>query len=169
MSFAANRAKVTTATTGAGTISLGSPLSGFQSFAAAGVPDGASVRYAIEDGSSWEIGLGTYSSSGATLTRNPSESSNSDAPIQLSGSAVVYVTLSAEDIEDLQSQNVKLLSNVSALLSDTVLTYVDGSVNTVATGDVIQTRSEGFSYQVASSGASNQHATTAGGVKLYVI
>ena len=33
----------------------------------------------------------------------------------------------------------------------------------------MQTRKEGFAYQVAASGASDQHVTTAGGVKLYVL
>lgn len=93
-----NRAKMTTATTGTGTITLGSASSGFQSFADAGVLDGDTVRYVIEDGTSWEIGSGLYTSSGTTLTRSVLESSNSDAAINLSGSATVFVTAVAEDI-----------------------------------------------------------------------
>jgi len=87
-----NRAKTGTATTGTGTITLGSAESGYQSFADAGVTDGDVVRYVIEDGTDWEIGTGTYTASGTTLTRTVSESSNSDAAINLSGSAVVYVS-----------------------------------------------------------------------------
>lgn len=93
-----NRARMTTATTGTGTITLGSASSGFQTFAAAGVADGDSVRYVIEDGTAWEIGTGVYTSSGTTLTRSVLESSNSDAAINLSGSATVFVTAVAEDI-----------------------------------------------------------------------
>jgi hypothetical protein len=93
-----NRAKVSTATTGTGTITLGTAESGYQSFADAGVADGDVVRYVIEDGTDWEIGTGTYTASGTTLTRTVSESSNADAALNLTGSAVVYVSAAAEDI-----------------------------------------------------------------------
>lgn len=95
-----NRAKMTTATTGTGTITLGSAVSGYQSFADAGITDGNVVRYVIEDGTAWEIGTGTYTASGTTLTRTVLESSNSDAAISLSGSAEVYITAAAEDLLD---------------------------------------------------------------------
>lgn len=93
-----NRAKMTTSTTGTGTITLGSASSGFQSFAAAGVANGDTVRYVVEDGTAWEIGSGVYTASGTTLTRSVLESSNSDAAINLSGSATVFVTAVAEDL-----------------------------------------------------------------------
>lgn len=96
-----NRAKMTTATTGTGTITLGSASSGYQSFASAGVVNADVVRYVIEDGTSWEIGTGTYTASGTTLSRTPSESSAGGAAISLSGNAEVYVTASAEDLNEL--------------------------------------------------------------------
>lgn len=93
-----NRAKMTTATTGTGSITLGSASSGFQSFAAAGLINADVVRYVIEDGTAWEIGTGTYTATGTTLTRSVSESSNADAALNLTGSAVVYVSAAAADI-----------------------------------------------------------------------
>jgi len=89
---------MSTSTTGTGTITLGSALSGYQTFAQAGITNGQTVRYAIEDGTNFEIGSGVFTSSGTTLTRSVTESSNSDNAISLSGSGEVFITASAADI-----------------------------------------------------------------------
>lgn len=96
----ANRAYMTTATVGTGTVVLGSPPAGYQSFSDAGIADGAIVRYVIENGYSWEIGSGVYSAAGPSLTRTPSESSSGGAAISLTGNSIVYVTPSAADLQD---------------------------------------------------------------------
>ncbi len=93
-----NRAKMSTSTTGTGTITLGSAETGYQSFADAGVANGDVVRYVIEDGDDWEIGSGTYTATGTTLTRTVDESSNADAALNLTGSAVVFITAAAGDV-----------------------------------------------------------------------
>ena len=108
-----NRAKMTTATTGAGTVTLGSASSGFQSFADAGVADGDVVQYVIEEGANFEIGTGTYTASGTTLTRTPTESSNSDAAITLAGSAQVAITAVAADMNRLQNEGSDIVTVAS--------------------------------------------------------
>ena len=101
-----NRAKMTTSTTGTGTITLGSASTGFQSFADAGVSNGDVVQYVIEELSNFEIGTGTYTASGTTLTRTVQESSNSDNAISLAGNAVVFISAVASDSKYLAERRV---------------------------------------------------------------
>jgi len=107
----ANMASMTTATTGTGTITLGTANSGFQSFSAAGVSDGDSVRYTIQDGDAWEMGTGVYTSSGTTLTRNVEESSTGSA-ISLSGTADVFLSPSYKDFLETQKGTISSSGNV---------------------------------------------------------
>lgn len=92
-----NLARVTTTTTGTGTITLGAAVDGFKDFATAGVTDGQVVTYSVRDGNNSEVGRGTYTASGTTLTRTVLSSTNSNNPIDLSGSAEVIITAAAED------------------------------------------------------------------------
>ena len=62
-----DRVKETSTTSGTGTLTLAGAASGFQAFSAVG--DGNTTYYAVIDGTNWEVGLGTYTSSGTTLAR----------------------------------------------------------------------------------------------------
>ena len=144
-----NRAKVNTATTGTGTLTLGSAVDGYQTFADAGVADADVVRYVIEDGANWEIGTGTYTATGTTMSRTPSESSNAGAAISLSGSAVVYVAMSAaetlqqDDIGATIQAHSTVLDNTTASFTTTQETKLAG-IETGATADQTITAGSGL-------------------------
>ena len=90
-----DRVKETTATTGTGTVTLAGASTGFQSFSVIG--DGNTTYYALVSGTDWEIGIGTYTASGTTLSRDTVlESSNSGSAITLSGTSDVFCTYAAE-------------------------------------------------------------------------
>jgi len=63
----ANRVKETSTTTGTGTYTLAGAVAGFQSFSAIG--NAKLCVYVAEDGTNWEVGIGTYTSVGTTLAR----------------------------------------------------------------------------------------------------
>lgn len=101
-----DRVGMSTTTTGTGALTLGSALgnvspnlAAFVSFASAGIANGQLVSYLILDANNnWEVGIGTYTSAGTLLSRTPLWSNNSNAAINLSGNAQVFITEIAEDV-----------------------------------------------------------------------
>jgi len=104
MAYVANRVYMTTATTGTGTITLGAAFSNsFCTFAEAGITNGQTVSYCIEDGNDFEIGTGVYTSAGTTMTRASVRLSkiggvSGTSKINLSGSATVRLIVAKEDL-----------------------------------------------------------------------
>ena len=93
-----DRVQETTTTTGTGTLTLGGAVAGFQTFAIIG--DGNTTYYAIVDPTTgeWEVGIGTYTASGTTLSRTTVfESSNSGSLVNFAaGTKNVFCTYPAE-------------------------------------------------------------------------
>lgn len=93
----ANRVQETTTTTGTGTVTLAGAVAGFQSFAVIG--DANTTYYTITSGNDWEVGIGTYTSSGTTLARTTvlSSSAGGTTKITLAGTSTVFVTYPSEE------------------------------------------------------------------------
>lgn len=101
-----NRAKMGTATTGTGTVTLGSAETGYFSFAEAGAANNGIYSYLIEDGNDFEFGYGTYTVSGTTLSRDKVIASKiagtaGTSKINLSGSAKVAIVSLEQNIHPL--------------------------------------------------------------------
>ena len=106
-----NRIKEATTTNGTGTVTLSGAAVGFQSFAAVG--NGNTTYYCIASQtlSEWEVGIGTYTLSGTTLSRGTVlSSSNAGALVNFSaGGKDVFVTYPSE-----KSVNLDASGNASA-------------------------------------------------------
>ena len=113
----ADRVKESTITTGTGAIALGGAVTNFETFSA-NLSNGDTTYYAIVDNTNnaFEVGLGTYNSSGNTLSRSVIASSNSNSAVNLGvGTKEVFITAIADKIvvED-GSNNVAIGGTVTA-------------------------------------------------------
>jgi hypothetical protein len=89
----ADRVRETTTVTGTGTATLLGAVSGYQSFAAVGNANTTYYVIANQSASEWEVGIGTYTASGTTLSRDTVlSSSNSGSLVNFSaGTKDVFV------------------------------------------------------------------------------
>jgi len=139
----ADRVKETTTTTGTGTLTLAGAATGFQSFSVIG--DGNTTYYSISSpsGSEWEVGIGTYTSSGTTLARTTIlASSNSGSAVNLSaGTKDVFVTYPAS----ISSANAVMMQSTTITENTTInagsngfsvghVTVISGKTVTVTSG-----------------------------------
>ena len=96
----ADRVQETSNTGGTGTLTLAGAVIGYQSFASAFVT-GQTVYYAITNGVNWEVGSGTFTAAGPTLSRDQVfASSNAGALVNFPGSVYVWDDQPAVSIAD---------------------------------------------------------------------
>ena len=121
----ADRVKETTTTTGTGTVTLAGASTGYQSFAAVGNANTTYYCIAGQTGNEWEVGIGTYTSVGTTLSRTTVlASSNAGSLVTFSaGTKDVFVTYPS-------SRSI----------------YADGTTLTATNSSILPATSGGTSY-----------------------
>jgi phage-related tail fiber protein len=105
----ADRVKETTTTNGTGTVTLLGASTGFQSFSVIG--DGNTTYYCIagQGTNEWEVGIGTYTASGTTLSRDTVLASSAGAPTKTTfsgGTKDVFVTYPASRSVNVDGSNI---------------------------------------------------------------
>jgi len=152
-----DRVQETTATTGTGTITLAGAVSGYQSFAVVG--NGNTTFYCITSGSAWEVGIGTYTSSGTTLARTTvlSNSSGNTSPISLTGTSTVFCTYPSE-----KSINQNAAGYISYDFSNSTLTSrLNFQTSTTNSSTGIYALPNGTSVAASWQAANNSDPTNA--------
>jgi len=132
-----DRVQVISTTTGTGTLTLGAAVDGYQSFSVIG--DGNTTYYTIVDKvtSDWEVGVGTYTASGTTLSRDTilASSTGGSAIDFAAGDKNVFVTYPAEKGVWLDASNKLAQSDftdldVSGTATINTATITSGTVST---------------------------------------
>jgi|TARA_B100001094_G_scaffold134955_2_gene130702 hypothetical protein len=130
-----DRVKETTATTGTGAISLGGAVANFQAFSAV-LSNADTTYYAIVDttNTAFEVGLGTYASSGNTLTRTTVlESSNSGSAVDFgAGSKSIFIAYPGEKSAYLDASNQLVINGTAVTSTPAELNILDGVTSTTA-------------------------------------
>ena len=110
-----DRVKETSSTSGTGTLTLSGAVTGFETFTA-NLSNGDTTYYCCTDNTDFEVGLGTFTSSGTTLARTTilASSNSNNAVNWSSGTRTVFCTLPATKAVILDaSGNVSLGGNLN--------------------------------------------------------
>ena len=112
--------KISVNNNGTGAISLGAAVPGYRGIEA--LTNAKVYSYAIQQGSQYEVGRGTYLSSGQQLSRTVLYSSNGNAAINVQAGAQVAFVALAEDLDAVQltSDMVAIEAAVLAAQADVV-------------------------------------------------
>ena len=165
-----DRIKETTTTTGTGTVTLLGASTGYQSFAAVGNANTTYYTIAGQTNSEWEVGIGTYTSSGTTLSRTTVlASSNSGSLVNFSaGTQDVFVTYPAE-----KSVNQDASGNVTNAGSITGTNMIASNGLHVNSQTVSASYTIAAGYSAVSAGpitvASGQSVTLGSGARWVVL
>jgi hypothetical protein len=136
----ADRVQETTTTTGTGSVTLLGAVTGFQTFAVVGNTNTTYYTIADQGGANWEVGIGTYSTTGPTLARTTVlSSSNSGSLVNFTaGTKTVFVTYPSS-----KSINLDASSNASALGTITSGTWNGTAILTTYGGTGLTTYTAG--------------------------
>ena len=136
-----DRVKQTTGTKGTGALALTGLLGGFQPFSGV-MSDGDTTYYAIHESggttNQWEIGFGTYTVAGNTLSRSVISSSNSDSPLDLVGSGTVFITYPA-DRSVIRNGESQLIAGASGIIFSDNSTFLSSSLNALKDAQITGT------------------------------
>jgi len=164
-----DRVKETSITAGTGALTLDGAVVGFQSFAAVG--NGNTTYYTIVDNiaNTWEVGVGTYTASGTTLSRDTvlANSSGNTSPLNLtSNTKDVFVTYPAGRSVYSDGTNIVPASSATVLTSSGgtgLSSYTAGDLPYYATGTALSKLGIGTNGQVlTSTGTAPQWSSLSG-------
>ena len=149
-----DRVKETTTTAGTGTVTLLGASLGFQSFAAVGNANTTYYCIAGQSTNEWEVGVGTYTSSGTTLARTTVlSSSNAGSAVNFSaGTKDVFVVCPASKTVNSDLGTAANATNATSATSATTATTANG-LNTAN------------KYQVDGLGVGTGASTTTGEIR----
>ena len=137
----ADRVKETSTTAGTGTLTLAGAMYGFQSFAAIG--NGNTTYYSIYDNSTgdWEVGIGTYTASGTTLSRTTVLASSTGGTLVSfsSASKEVFVTYPSERAVYTDAANLYTVQQAFNALTANSIALTTGTISTapVSNTDIV--------------------------------
>jgi hypothetical protein len=110
-----DRVRETTTTTGTGTLTLAGAVSGFDAFSEIGNANTTYYAAVHRSADEWEVGIGTYTSSGTTLARTTVLASSNSGSAQsfAAGTKDVFCTYPSGKSVYADASNVVTISNVA--------------------------------------------------------
>ena len=164
-----DRIKETTTTTGTGTYNLGGAVTGFETFTA-NLSNSDTTYYCCTDNTDFEVGLGTFASSGTTLARTTilASSNSNNAVSWSSGTRTIFCTLpSAKTIVLDASGNASVGGTITAT-GTSVFTNLDisGDVDVDGTLEADAVTVNGTALNTVIAGVTVTNATNSAHVSV---